>query len=257
MRPCANPTLTVRGAEFGGAKPLICVPLVARDAADLVQQAHVARPLAPDVIEWRADAFDDLSAGSIRGAASQLRAVFDTQPVIFTLRAHEEGGARPLSPATRQQVIEHAIGTSEVDLVDVELFNGAGFIQPVVASARRAGVRVILSFHDFTATPTVEALIEKVTAMAEHGADVAKFACMPQQPSDVLRVLEATAHARQAYPALPLVTMSMGRLGLTSRVAGFLFGSDMSFAVATKASAPGQIPIGELRSLVDGLLRYA
>jgi 3-dehydroquinate dehydratase-1 len=51
--------------------------------------------------------------------------------------------------------------------------------------------------------------------------------------------------------------MSMGRLGLASRAAGFLFGSDLSFAGGRQSSAPGQIPIAELRAIVDGLARHA
>jgi 3-dehydroquinate dehydratase I len=256
MRPCADPTLTVRGAEFGGARPLLCVPLVARDHDGLLEQARVAHALAPDVVEWRADSFEDLSADSVCRAAGDLRAILD-EPVIFTLRAPEEGGATPIGPDARSAVIQQAIRTRFVDLVDIELFNGGAFIEPIAGVARAHDVRVILSFHDFEQTPEVDVLLDKVAAMARQGADIAKFACMPQQPGDVLRVLEATIASRQAFPALPLVTMSMGRLGLASRVAGFLFGSDMSFAVGQSASAPGQIPIADLRAMIEGLARYA
>jgi 3-dehydroquinate dehydratase-1 len=51
--------------------------------------------------------------------------------------------------------------------------------------------------------------------------------------------------------------MSMGKLGTVSRVAGFLYGSDMAFAVGKEASAPGQIPIDDARRISDLLLRYA
>jgi 3-dehydroquinate dehydratase-1 len=48
----------------------------------------------------------------------------------------------------------------------------------------------------------------------------------------------------------------MGRLGSVTRVAGFLYGSDMAFAVGKEASAPGQIPIADARRMTDLLLRY-
>ena len=51
--------------------------------------------------------------------------------------------------------------------------------------------------------------------------------------------------------------MSMGALGSITRVAGFLYGSDMSFAVGKEASAPGQIPIADARQITDLLLRYS
>jgi 3-dehydroquinate dehydratase I len=257
MRPCAVPSLTVRGVEFGGSRPLLCVPLVAQDTASLVEQAGIACALLPDVIEWRADAFDDLSAEALCDAGEVLRNVLDMTPIIFTLRAKEEGGARPMAPEHRGALIRDLVGTGLFDLVDTELFNGPAFIAPVADAARRLGVRLILSFHDFAATPSIEVLAEKVAGMVEQGADIAKFACMPQEPGDVLRLLQATLAARQAYPSLPLITMSMGQLGVPTRVAGFLYGSDMTFAVGQKASAPGQIPIAELKGMIDGLLRYA
>jgi 3-dehydroquinate dehydratase I len=257
MRPCARPTLTVRGAEFGAAKPLLCVPLVARDLAGLLDQARAVHTLAADVVEWRADSFEDLSRESVQAAARELRTILSVEPIIFTLRAREEGGAAPIPADARSAVILDAVGTGLVDLIDVELFNGPSFIGPLLEASRPGGVRVILSFHDFQRTPEDDVLQATVGEMARLGADIAKVACMPQDPGDVLRLLHATYRARLAFPSLPLITMSMGRLGLASRVAGFLFGSDMSFAVGRQASAPGQIPIAELRSMIDGLLRHA
>jgi len=41
--------------------------------------------------------------------------------------------------------------------------------------------------------------------------------------------------------------MSMGPEGAVTRLAGGLFGSDITFAVGLQESAPGQIPIKELK----------
>ena len=80
---------------------------------------------------------------------------------------------------------------------------------------------------------------------------------MPRELRDVLRLLEVTLKARESYPEAALCTMSMGGMGCLSRVSGFLYGSDMSFAVGDKVSAPGQIPIEEARRLAGTLLKYA
>src|SRR4029450_6364670 len=100
-------------------------------------------------------------------------------------------------------------------------------------------------------------LLAKVGEMQELGADIAKIAVMPQKPEDVLRLLHVTVLARRQFPRLPLVTMSMGALGSITRVAGFLYGSDMAFAVGKAASAPGQIPIEDARRTTELLLRYS
>ncbi|HBT96405.1 MAG TPA: type I 3-dehydroquinate dehydratase, partial [Desulfobulbaceae bacterium] len=56
----------------------------------------------------------------------------------------------------------------------------------------------------------------------------------------------ATCRARRELD-LPLVTIAMGRDGRLSRIAGGLFGSDITFAAGFGASAPGQITTHKLR----------
>src|SRR5262249_19521403 len=140
-------------------------------------------------------------------------------------------------------------------LVDIELSNGPKVVESIIRTAHNGSVRVIVSFHDFQATPGDDALLTTISTMIKQGADIAKIACMPREPADVLRLLQVTLSAREAYPGVPLCTTSMGGLGLVSRLAGFLYGSDMAFAAGAASSAPGQIAIGEARALTEVLLR--
>jgi 3-dehydroquinate dehydratase-1 len=111
--------------------------------------------------------------------------------------------------------------------------------------------------HDFNATPPSHELLDLIRSMRARGADIAKIATMPKTPDDVMRLLQVTIAARREFPDLPLATMSMGGLGSVTRVAGFLYGCDMAFAVGKTPSAPGQIPIEEARKITDLLLRYS
>jgi 3-dehydroquinate dehydratase-1 len=257
MRPCVQPPLLIRNAEFGGPQPLFCIPLVAKDSAQLSAQAQVAHHLKPDVVEWRADSFDGIDAQTVLGAADSLRQILDTEPIIFTLRSHSEGGAKPMDQDIRLQVIESALRSGLIDIVDLELSNGRQFLKPLIDGAHELGKRVILSFHDFKSTPASDVLLDRISTMVTEGADIAKIACMPNDHADVLRLLQVTSSARQMLPSVPLCTMSMGRLGSITRVAGFLYGSDMAFAIGQEASAPGQIPIADARTIAETLLRYA
>lgn len=256
-RPCSRTPLQIRGKQYGGEEGLFCVPLVAATQDELLAQAQTASTLHPDVVEWRSDFYADLSGPSVQAAAVGLRRILGDALLLFTLRAKVEGGHKEVARAERIQSIQDVLKTREIDIVDVELSSGPEVIKPVIAAAREYGARVILSFHDFAGTPGNEALLATVRSMVENGADIAKFACMPRDPGDVLRLLEVTFKARQAFPDTALCTMSMGGMGCISRVAGFLFGSDMAFAVGAKPSAPGQIPLQEARSMAATLARYA
>ncbi len=257
MRPTLQKPLTVRGRQFGGANPLFCIPLVAADPDELVAQAQVARDLSPDLVEWRADFSRDCTAEGLLHSAAQLRAALPDHPILFTLRIKTEGGAKEISQPDRQTAISAILNSRTVDLLDLELANEPAFLGALMPLARENRVPVILAYHNFQTTPPSDCLLATISAMAAAGADVAKFAVMPQTPDDALRVLQVTAEARRQFPCLPLAIMAMGALGSITRVAGFLYGSDMAFAVGKEASAPGQIPIADARTLAMLLLRYA
>ena len=113
------------------------------------------------------------------------------------------------------------------------------------------GVRVIASHHDFDETPDDRILRMLMEQMQQGGADVAKLAVMPKNADDVVRLLKLTNDIRQKYPTLPVVTMSMGALGVFSRMAGEIFGSCITSGAVGEISAPGQIPAGQLEHILQ------
>lgn len=257
MKSTVTTPLPVRGLEFGGAKPLFCIPLVPADLESLEDQAGVAAQLQPDLIEWRADYFRDASADALVRAAGVLRGIAGDAAIVFTLRMRQEGGAQQQTQETRREFIEAVLRTRTIDILDLELANEQPFLDALMPLARECGARVLLAMHNFEATPSNEVLLGQISTMRARGADIAKIAVMPQTPDDVLRLLQVTAAARSQWPELPLATMSMGALGSITRVAGFLYGSDMAFAVGKAASAPGQIPIQDARRTTELLLRFS
>lgn len=186
-------------------------------------------------------------------------------PQVLTLRTAAEGGEVPLTDQTYADLlltlVDHladhgrggvAVGNGgPVVAVDVELERGC--LPQVVAAAHRANLDVVASFHDFSGTPDEESMVHRLVRMEELGADVAKVAVMPHDAVDVARLLAATARAHETA-RIPLVTMSMGELGAVTRLAGGVFGSALTFAVAADRdgrgaqSAPGQLGIDEVRT---------
>ena len=107
--------------------------------------------------------------------------------------------------------------------------------------------RMLGHFHNFDQTPDEAIIFDKLVQAQDMGADIAKVAVMPKDYKDVLVLLSATLKARTERLKIPIITMSMGPEGGVTRLAGGLFGSDITFATGKDASAPGQIPIGALR----------
>ena len=85
------------------------------------------------------------------------------------------------------------------------------------------------------------------------GCDILKIAVMPNSKQDVLTLLSATEEMYRAHAHQPLVTMSMGGQGVISRLCGEVFGSSMTFGAVGQTSAPGQIPMERLNSMLEML----
>ena len=96
-------------------------------------------------------------------------------------------------------------------------------------------------------------IIRSLVKMQELGCDLVKYAVMPQSERDVLTLLDTTLTMKEEYSDTPVVTMSMGHLGVVSRICGQVFGSAITFGTAGKASAPGQLPANGLSIFLKSL----
>ncbi len=125
-------------------------------------------------------------------------------PVIVTNRPVREGGRFTGSEADRLRPLQAAIDLG-ADYVDIE--HDSVSLLP----AQRGTTRIIVSFHDFSATPPT---LPRIAArLVEQGADVVKVVGMAQTPADNRYVLETFDQAR-----CPTIAIGMGMAGLPSRV---------------------------------------
>jgi len=229
---------------------------MAETRAVLFRQAEELVALGPDLLEWRVDAYDNVTeVEEILSVLGELRQAIGNIPLIFTCRIDREGGLRPISQGFRLTLITAAMATRNIDLVDIELCNEPEFIAAVRQSAETNNCKLILSHHNFQETPGQSFIIDKLQEAQAAGANIAKLAVMPKNYADVLTLLAATNTARNGGVEIPLVTISMGLEGRISRMAGGLFGSDITFASGSQASAPGQMQIDDLRTAMAVLFQ--
>lgn len=254
MIPTPQP-VTLRSVVLGDGRPAVCVPLTGRTEEALVATAAALPRDAYDLVELRLDwltAVDD-TAQATAAVVAVRTALPDDVPLIATFRTKQEGGERDITPDDYGLLLRALVGTGAVDALDVEMFTQPDVLETVVDAAHAAGVAVIMSSHDFEATPARAEIVSRLVQQQELGADVVKLAAMPRSADDVLTLLAATAEFRSGAGLVPAITMSMGPLGAVSRVAGETFGSCLSFGTVGDASAPGQLDAAGLRAAL-GLL---
>ena len=289
----ASSSLTWGGCTIpgDGGVPAVAVSLTGPTAAHARAQARHAIDAGADVLELRVDLLEEVdalvafteapseaatdsmvvatAAAQVLECLRRMTDVIDATPLLLTCRTAAEGGRARLDDsgysALLCSVLDELAGWEpgrRPSAVDVEVQRGC--LLQVSEQAHGLGIDVVASFHDFKATPVDDVLEDVLSRMASEGADLAKIAVWPTGADDVARLLGVCARAAAAPGegtglGLPVAAMSMGALGAVSRVAP-VFGSALTFAVVpdeqgeTQASAPGQLPIQDVRRCLE-LLR--
>ncbi len=242
----------VKNLKFGEGMPKICVPLVGKTNEEIIEEAINLKDLKMDLVEWRVDHYENVDdLNKVKEILESLRAKLKELPILFTFRSKKEGGEKEVSVEYYAQLNKEIANTKMVDLIDVELYTGDEVVADIVAFAQNSGVKVVMSNHDFFKTPSKEEIIYRLCKMQDLKADLPKIAVMPQTSRDVITLLDATEEMTSIHAKTPIITMSMGGLGLVSRLAGETFGSALTFGAAKVASAPGQIAIDELNQVLN------
>lgn len=246
--------MKIKGREFGKGMPLICISVTENAAADMVAKAADLAAKDIDVIELRADHLSgDNIISEINDVLDGVRDVAASKIILFTYRTLAEGGNGSAGEDIYMEVLEAAAYHEAVDIIDIES-NRLRDPEAIINKIKKQKT-VLLSYHDFNKTPSTEFMTGKLSQMYELGADIAKIAVMPESKRDVARLLEATAIIDEAYPDRPKITISMGALGLLSRLSGQCMGSCLTFATDGAASAPGQVPYQSVKTILNEINR--
>ena len=168
-------------------------------------------------------------------------------PVIATARHPDEGGKWGLSLSRRRQLLEAALPWASA--LDIEL-RSAKELNQVIAATHQQGKTVILSHHDFNATPNLAVLKKLTTRAADQGADIFKVATWLEDRDDLRRLIEL----QMAELPIPVTTMGMGPAGRFSRLVLCGFGAHLCYGWLGKPQVPGQWPALELAGLLAGML---
>ena len=129
--------------------------------------------------------------------------------------------------------------------VDIEIETSAATMEALVGDARREGVSLIVSYHDFERTADREDLESVMIACYEKGGDIAKIATLVNAPEDIRNLLSL-----YELPGRKVI-LGMGPLGRITRVMGPYLGAEFTFASAGEGggTAPGQLTVKQLKDI--------
>lgn len=282
----------LKNTVLGEGIPKICVPITDKDIAGIEYSLKAMRDAKFDVIEWRADKFDALTAmctglGSVnypetvrepdkkaqtlksadmsvndipesfkselKKASEMIRTAFPDKALIFTIRTSRDMEDFEISDEAYSSINCLAADMQLADIIDIEFSRGNELVKELNAKIHASGLKTIVSKHLRDSTPESSEIVDTLCKMQQTGADIVKYAAMPQSERDVLKLMDATLIMKEEHNDTPVISMSMSSLGVLSRISGALTGSCLTFGTVGAASAPGQLECGRLHDILCAL----
>ncbi|MGI0046964.1 MAG: type I 3-dehydroquinate dehydratase [Nitrosotalea sp.] len=214
-----------------------CVSIGAFSVAKLVIEMKKALRRS-DYAELR---LDFLNPSQIPGCLNIVRPYL--RRCICTLRPRSEGGKFSGSETERISILK-LIAEFNPYLLDVEyntLRKNKGFYQYL----KRTRVNILVSWHDFSKTPSEQALKAMAKKMSRFSKNV-KMVTTARTITDTLRVLSLY---KDVSHRSNLVAFAMGDSGRMSRILCTRLGSPFTYVSLGKPIAPGQFSLDEMKSV--------
>jgi 3-dehydroquinate dehydratase/shikimate dehydrogenase len=219
--------------------PRICIALGMPDVPTMLEHARREADAGELFLEFRLDFLDHPCKGAeaIAGFLQQFPECF----ILATCRRHQNHGKFNGSIEEQFAILELAV-RSGAHAIDVEIETAEA--APDRINQFRGRAQVIVSYHNFEATPPMDTVINRVMKVQ---ADAYKVVTTARKPSDNVRVLAAA----KALPKKRLVVLAMGELGFPTRVLSPVFGGAYTYAapMCAEGTAAGQVSARYLRHL--------
>lgn len=278
----------------------LCLSLSHRTYADCVQSLLSLRDVSRSneqmtfLVEFRVDLMHKLGKGDI--TTEELTSLFQKAcelEIDFIITCRE------LEKVAKVHDAEDAFGKERLDMLKLGIDNQAAFVDleieaPTKYSEELVGYlkekqslcEVIMSYHNYEATPSVPELRQIVDHCFEAGATVAKIATTVTSMEDNASLLSMYAYFNEKWKQKQdqqtgkekkVIILGMGELGKITRIAAIRLGSLLTFVaegdsspaspkastkegsqnqtgIISKATAPGQLTLQNMLTIVHNYL---
>jgi len=220
----------------------ICVSISPETVSEAMRLVEKAENHKADFVEVRLDRLRNHNELPDIADCSQV-------PMIAANRSIKHQGKFLGSETERRQILLNA-AESGFKYVDVEIpaLESDDFINKL----RKMGANLILSFHDFTKTPSLPRMGKILEQEIASGADICKIVTTAGSINDNLTVLNFVS---RACKRAKMVCFAMGELGKPSRILSPLFGALFAIASLERGgeTAQGQLTVQEMRDIYQTL----
>ncbi|MCW4039307.1 MAG: type I 3-dehydroquinate dehydratase [Candidatus Bathyarchaeota archaeon] len=219
----------------------ICAALTAQDIHQLSSMITQSEQEGASIIEIRMDYLHETPQ------FEKIRDMTDL-PLIATNRSQNEGGVKTINETER---IQSLIDAASVGFEYIDLEWRTPRANRICEEIKGfANTQIILSHHDFRASPTLTQLSNIHHKQVKAGADVCKIIFTANTIADNLPCLD---FVQQVTKNQRTISFCLGSSGLMSRLFSPLFGGFLTYAAIErgKEAAAGQITLAEMTQFYE------
>ncbi|KAF8776504.1 hypothetical protein HU200_003215 [Digitaria exilis] len=220
---------------------LVCASLTARSLQEMAAEVAAAAALGADAAELQLGCLDGFEP---RRDLPVLLAQPRPLPVIVTYRPKWEGGQYEGEDEPRFEALLLAMELG-AEYVDIE-FKVADKFLHFLSGRKPETCKLIVSFHNYEYTPSVNELLSLVDQIQATGADIVKIATSATEIDDVSIMFQVLDHCKAKK--VQVIGLVMKERGFISQILCAKYGGYLTFASLEKGkeSAPGQPTVAEL-----------
>src|SRR6516165_636638 len=221
--------------------PKVCVAIQANSPAEMMERAEAALKDSR-FMEFRLDSLPK-PASALRYLKQFLSEHRDVT-AIATCRRKAYGGGFDGPLATELELLAKAVQSGCL-IVDLEVESAEECRPAQLSKLRAAGAALIISYHDFARTKSLDQAADRIEAFKPDFVKVVSTARTLADNLTVLRLIEDRSLDSH------VVGSAMGEEGIVSRVLGPRAGAAFTFASFSEGAetAPGQVTAEELHNL--------
>lgn len=221
-------------------RPEICLILNCRTLEDIKAEIdHYGEGC--QLVEWCADknsGFDNFTDAEFIGLLKLVKSMCMKKTFIFSYQGDEKETVR---------FLRLAMGIA--DYIDVDW--KCEQMKNLIREAHRRKTKVLLTYHELDRIMTKDDISTELIKMEGSKADMLAIISFANTEADAYAVLEGAFAYNQLKRHTPFLALAMGEEGQASRICGGDFGSVMTYACGSHATAPGQFNSIDLKRYMD------
>ena len=208
----------------------ICIPIVSADPVQRTEDIHAALEIT-DCLELRLDRTGDIAPSELESLIGQI-----PQSIVTCRIAAEKG-----IDARKQRELLTAATQLGSRYIDIE--HDSPNLDVFLRNQRSS--KIILSYHNFSATPSARELDKLYAQFQQKSPDLIKMVPRANSLNDCFRIFDLLADKDD------LIAFCLGNSGMISRILAPKYGSRITYASLTpdRTSADGQITAAEMVDL--------